>query len=84
MKKGTLTNFKRGKYVGELKNNKPNGQGTHTFIADIRIFSLHSLSKAGDKYVGEFKDGKYNGQGTLKDFDGEIEKGIWKNGLLIK
>ena len=30
MKKGTLTNFKRGKYVGELKNNKPNGQGTHT------------------------------------------------------
>jgi len=43
MKKGTLTNFKRGKYVGELKNSKPNGQGTLTH-------------PTGEKYVGQWKD----------------------------
>ena len=34
-----------GKYIGEIKNGKPNGQGTYT-------------SPDGKKYVGEFKDGK--------------------------
>ena len=32
------------KFVGEIENGKPNGQGTETF-------------PDGDKYVGEFKDG---------------------------
>ena len=40
-----------GKYIGEIKNGKPNGQGTYTF-------------PDGKKYVGKFKDGKKHGQGT--------------------
>ena len=39
------------KYEGEIKNGKPNGQGTITY-------------PDGGKYVGELKDGKNNGQGT--------------------
>ena len=40
------------KYVGEIKNGLPNGQG---------IAALPD----GEKYVGQFKDNKYHGQGTL-------------------
>jgi hypothetical protein len=39
------------KYVGEFKNDKPDGQGTYSF-------------PGGAKYVGEIKDGLYNGQGN--------------------
>ena len=39
-------------YVGEIKNGKPNGQGTYT-------------NPDGRKYVGEFKNGKWDGQGTF-------------------
>ena len=40
---GTFTFAGGNKYVGEVKNNAANGQGTATF--------------ANGKYVGEFKDG---------------------------
>ena len=39
-------------FVGEFKNNKPNGQGSQTY-------------EDGTKYVGEWKDGKLNGQATF-------------------
>ena len=39
------------KYVGDIRNGVPNGQGTLIF-------------PDGDKYVGKFKDGEYHGQGT--------------------
>ena len=42
---------KDGKYVGEIENGKPNGQGIYT-------------SPNGKKYEGEWKNGKINGQGT--------------------
>ena len=35
---------KDGKYVGEIENRKPNGQGTHTY-------------SNGEKYIGEWKGG---------------------------
>ena len=62
------------KYVGEIKNGKPDGQGTNTFVSGL-------------KYVGEWKDGKNHGQGTeitsegLK-FVGEYKNGKWWNGTL--
>ena len=56
-----------GKYVGEFKDGKPNGQGTLT-LSD------------GTKYVGEFKDGLENGQGTLTSYDGSKYVGEFKNG----
>jgi len=41
-----------GKYVGEIENRKPNGQGTNNF-------------NDGRMYVGGWKDGKEHGQGTF-------------------
>jgi hypothetical protein len=68
--KGKSRVYRDGKfhstYVGEFKDDKPNGQGTHT-VAD------------GDKYVGEFKDGKYHGQGTYTYANGETYVGKFKD-----
>ena len=56
---------KDGKYVGDIENRKPNGQGTHTY-------------SNGEKYVGKWKDGmpwigiKYNKNGEIL--------GKWTNG----
>ena len=46
------------KYKGQVKNWKPNGQGTYT-------------NHDGKKYVGEWKDGERNGQGTYTFPSGE-------------
>ena len=56
-----------GKYIGEIKNGEPNGQGTYTF-------------PDGKKYVGEFKDGKEHGKGTYTYPDGVKYEGKWKDG----
>ena len=56
---------KDGKYVGEIENRKPNGQGTHTY-------------SNGELYVGKWKGGspwigtKYNKNGKTL--------GKWVNG----
>jgi hypothetical protein len=55
------------KYIGEVKDGKPNGQGTVTF-------------PDGKKYVGEFKDGKRNGHGTMMFPDGAKHVGKFKDG----
>ena len=59
------------KYVGEIKNGKPNGQVTET-------------SPDGRKYVGEFKNGKHHGQGIFTwgkgYFEGDRYDGEWKDG----
>ena len=56
-----------GKYVGEFKDGKPNGQGTLT-------------TPDGRKYVGEWKNGKEHGHGTFIFPDGTKYVGEWKNG----
>ena len=55
------------KYVGDIHNEGPNGQGI-LFFPD------------GDKYVGKFKDGEYHGQGTYTFHDGAKYVGEFKNG----
>ena len=55
------------KYLGEIENGLPNGQGTLT-------------SPDGTKYKGGFKDGEKHGQGTIKFIDGRKYVGEWKNG----
>ena len=62
---GTFTYADGGKFVGEWKYNKRNGQGTYTFN--------------GNKYVGEFKYGKANGQGTYTFANGDKYVGEWKD-----
>ena len=56
-----------GKYVGEFKNGRKNGQGTFTY-------------PEGQKYVGRWKDDKRNGQGTLTYPDGREYEGEFKSG----
>jgi hypothetical protein len=58
---------KDGKYVGEIGNKVPNGQGTMTF-------------PNGRKYLGKWKDGKRNGQGTSINPNGRKYVGDWKEG----
>ncbi len=55
------------KYEGELKDDKPNGQGTLTY-------------PDGRKYEGQWKNGKQEGQGTYNYTRGKIYEGQWKNG----
>ena len=66
------------KYLGQVKDGKPNGIGIMTF---------HRRGKILTKYVGEWKDGKYHGQGTHSIYlsPGDLwsvhkAKGEWKNG----
>ena len=67
LEEGTMVWFEKcydgveSKYVGDIENMKPNGQGILT-------------SLDGYKYVGEFYDGKQHGQGTITFSDGN--KGI--------
>ena len=55
------------KYVGEIENGKPNGQGKLTF-------------PNGNKYEGEWKYGKYDGQGTITFSNGDKLVGEYKDG----
>ena len=57
------------KYVGEIKDGKPNGQGTVNFTD-------------GDKYVGEFRGGEIHGQGTFTFADGRSYEGEFKDGQI--
>ena len=56
---------KDGKYVGEIENRKPNGQGTHTY-------------SNGEIYVGKWKGGS-PWIGTKYNINGKI-LGKWVNG----
>ena len=79
-----------GKYVGQIENGEPNGQGTFTF-SDGRKYEgewengdRHGqgtfTSPEGDKYEGDFKEGKRHGQGTYTYPDGEKYVGEFKDG----
>ena len=65
---GETINYDNGdKYVGEVRNGKPHGQG---------IFSF----RGGQKYFGEFKDGQPHGQSTFTYPDGSKYVGDYKHG----
>ncbi len=57
---------KHSKYVGDIQNERPNGQGTMSYIN-------------GNKYVGQWKDGKRHGQGTHTYADGQNYIGDYKD-----
>ena len=63
--------LRKDKYVGEIKNGKPNGQGILTF-------------PNGNKYEGEWKDGKRHGQGKYTTSSGRKYIGEWKDGEIWK
>ena len=53
-------------YVGEFKDGKMNGQGTHTW-------------PDGRKYVGDFENNHRSGQGTIVYPDGATYVGEWRD-----
>lgn len=59
--------YNNGKYTGEWKNDKPNGQGKMTY-------------SNGDVYEGEWKDGNGTGYGVYKWASGAFYEGEWKDG----
>ena len=81
---------KDGKYVGEIENGEPSGQGSFTwpdgdkYVGDFkegRKSGQGTLTlSSGNKYEGEFKDGKYHDQGTFTWSDGDKYLGGFKDG----
>ncbi|HAK37667.1 MAG TPA: hypothetical protein DCM60_05405 [Nitrospina sp.] len=63
----TLTNSSGDKYVGDVANGIPHGQGTTTWAN-------------GAKYVGEYRNGRRHGQGTYTFADGAKYVGEWQAG----
>jgi hypothetical protein len=63
---GTLNAPSGQKYVGEFRDDKPNGQGTLTF-------------PDGERYVGEFREGKRHGQGTFTFPSGQKHVGEYSD-----
>jgi len=86
---GTQTLNSGGKYVGEFKEGKRNGQGTfnwpsgHKYVGeskdDKRTGKGTFTWPDGQKYVGEFKDNKRSGQGINNLPDGSKYVGEWKD-----
>ena len=84
-------NEEDGKYVGEIENGIPNGQGTTTwsgsdgekYVGEYKDGERNGQGTTtfpnGNKYEGELKDGKKNGQGTYTQTDGGKYEGEWKD-----
>src|ERR1700733_5595866 len=78
------------KYIGEMKDGKPEGRGTMIFpegtqhLGEFRDerHTHYNLYRGWwpRKYVGDFKDGEENGQGTETWPDGVKYVGGWKDG----
>jgi len=86
---------KDDKYVGEIEDGKPNGQGTYSFPdgssyegdwKDDKYYEGEYHGQGtytypdGRMYVGEFKDGEKNGQGTYTYPYGNKYVGEYKDG----
>ena len=81
---------KESKYVGDITNGKPNGQGTETspegetYEGEWKDGKKDGKGKFiqvdGSKYVGEFGDDKRNGYGTLTSSNGTKYVGKWRDG----
>ena len=86
--------FKHGRYYGEIKNGKPNGQGTFTFhdeevhIGNFVDGQIHGFgtqkggkNRPGYSYAGDFRNGKKHGHGKESNGNGSHYKGYWENDL---
>ena len=88
--KGTILYPGKSKYVGEMKNEKPHGQGNFIFSDGSKHYGEWKNGKGegngtktwkdGRKYSGEFKNDKPNGKGTFIYPDGSKYVGEWLDG----
>jgi hypothetical protein len=86
----TSEKYRGDRYVGQFKDDKPNGQGTYTHANGNKYDGEFKDGKRngqgtytyadGGKYVGEFKDDKYHGQGTYTFAQGHGYTGEWLDG----
>lgn len=60
------------KYIGEWKNQLPDGEGTMNY-------EYGAAGGGGSKYIGQFKDGSPHGQGKIIWDNGNSYIGEWKN-----
>jgi hypothetical protein len=83
------------KYVGEIKNGVPNGQGTSDYgdgegyegeWKDGEQHGQGTLIWGNNKYmyVGGWKDGEKHGHGTTTFPDGRVYEGEWKDGKEVE
>ena len=90
---GETINYDDGdKYVGEVSNGVPHGQGTYTFvngdkyIGEWKNFLYHGHGMFtlahGAEYIGEYKDDLKHGHDTYTWADGTV-KGTFSNGEWI-
>ncbi len=79
-----------GKYIGQHRDGKSNGQGTFIFPTGSKYVGewrdglqqgqgIYTFN-TGQKYAGSWKDGKFNGQGTYTNADGSRYVGQHKDG----
>lgn len=84
-------NFLNGeKYVGEVRDGQPSGQGTYTWANGAKYAGQWSNGQRngrgmytwpnGERYVGEFRNNKKHGQGTLIYANGRKFVGEFKDG----
>mgnify|MGYP006092707459 FL=1 len=89
----TLTTYADGsKYVGEVKDGKPHGQGEHIdsrgskYVGGYKTGLWHGQGEmthhTGHHYIGEFKNNLYDGEGTLTYAKGDKYSGSWKKGVM--
>jgi len=78
------------RYIGELKNGQPHGQGTFTwpngekYVGEWRDGQRNGYGRffwpGGDKYFGQFRNNRKHGQGTLTFANGRQYVGEFKDG----
>ena len=78
------------KYVGEVKDGQPNGQGTYTWANGAKYVGQWADGQRngrgmytwpnGERYLGEFRNNKKHGQGTLVYANGRKYVGEFKDG----
>lgn len=85
-------NLPEGKYVGEIRNGKPHGQGKLIYKdfegyydGEWKNGMRHGygiIEGNGEKYEGNFKNGNFSGHGTYSfnngdKYEGDFEKGMY-------
>jgi len=61
-----------GKYVGDIKNDKAEGQG--------KFYNFDCAGNMNYVYSGGFKNGVFHGRGTITYWNGTSTTEVWENG----
>ncbi|MBR2200875.1 MAG: caspase family protein [Bacteroidales bacterium] len=85
-----------GRYMGNLQNGIPNGQGTLDTYDGLSIYcddfedglangyGMCVNSNNGTKYIGQIRDNKISGRGLMMYPNGTREKGTFRDGVLTQ